>query len=295
MSELNDLVQSFIVKPGTKISLKKDFDPGFIGSYTKKGEALDQLEKGIQELAAYQDKLYAQNTHAMLIVLQARDAAGKDSVIKHVMSGLNPQGCQVYSFKAPSAEELDHDYLWRCFKALPERGRIGIFNRSHYEEVLVVKVHPGFLDAQQLPEESRGKDIWKRRYQEINNFEHYLTNNGIIVVKLFLNLSKEVQRQRFLDRIEQPEKNWKFSTADAKERAYWDQYEKAYQDMLNQTSTEWAPWYVIPADHKWFTRLVVASVIIQKMKELDPQYPVLDEAKQAELAQARQMLESEPA
>jgi PPK2 family polyphosphate:nucleotide phosphotransferase len=293
MSDLKDFIQPFEVKPGSKVSLKKDFDPDYTGDYTKKDEAVEKLQEGIRLLAAYQDKLYAQNTHALLIVLQARDAAGKDSVIKHVMSGLNPQGCQVYSFKTPSAEELDHDYLWRCFKALPERGRIGIFNRSHYEEVLVVRVHPEFLDNEHLPKRSRGKGIWTRRFQEINNFEHYLVDNGIVMVKFFLNLSKKEQKQRFLDRIDQPDKNWKFSTFDCKERALWDEFEKAYEEMLTHTSTKWAPWYVIPADHKWFTRLAVASVIIQKMREIDPQYPTLNEGQEADLLKAKEMLESE--
>jgi PPK2 family polyphosphate:nucleotide phosphotransferase len=293
MSDLKDFIQPFEVKPGSKVSLKKDFDPDYTGDYTKKDEAVEKLQEGIRLLAAYQDKLYAQNTHALLIVLQARDAAGKDSVIKHVMSGLNPQGCQVYSFKTPSAEELDHDYLWRCFKALPERGRIGIFNRSHYEEVLVVRVHPEFLDNEHLPKKSRGKGIWTRRFQEINNFEHYLVDNGIVMVKFFLNLSKKEQKQRFLDRIDQPDKNWKFSTFDCKERALWDEFEKAYEEMLTHTSTKWAPWYVIPADHKWFTRLAVASVIIQKMREIDPQYPTLNEGQEADLLKAKEMLESE--
>jgi PPK2 family polyphosphate:nucleotide phosphotransferase len=293
MSDLKDFIQPFEVKPGSKVSLKKDFDPDYTGDYTKKDEAVEKLQEGIRLLAAYQDKLYAQNTHALLIVLQARDAAGKDSVIKHVMSGLNPQGCQVYSFKTPSAEELDHDYLWRCFKALPERGRIGIFNRSHYEEVLVVRVHPEFLDNEHLPKRSRGKGIWTRRFQEINNFEHYLVDNGIVMVKFFLNLSKKEQKQRFLDRIDQPDKNWKFSTFDCKERALWDEFDKAYEEMLTHTSTKWAPWYVIPADHKWFTRLAVASVIIQKMREIDPQYPTLNEGQEADLLKAKEMLESE--
>jgi PPK2 family polyphosphate:nucleotide phosphotransferase len=293
MSDLKDFIQPFEVKPGSKVSLKKDFDPDYTGDYTKKDEAVEKLQEGIRLLAAYQDKLYAQNTHALLIVLQARDAAGKDSVIKHVMSGLNPQGCQVYSFKTPSAEELDHDYLWRCFKALPERGRIGIFNRSHYEEVLVVRVHPEFLDNEHLPKRSRGKGIWTRRFQEINNFEHYLVDNGIVMVKFFLNLSKKEQKQRFLDRIDQPDKNWKFSSFDCKERALWDEFEKAYEEMLTHTSTKWAPWYVIPADHKWFTRLAVASVIIQKMREIDPQYPTLNEGQEADLLKAKEMLESE--
>ena len=208
-----------------------------------------------------------------MIILQARDAAGKDSSIKHVMRGLNPQGVQVYSFKAPSDEELDHDYLWRSNRALPRRGNIGIFNRSYYEEVLVVRVHPAILEGQHLPPELKDDGIWDRRYEEINNYEEYLTNQGIHVVKIFLNVSKEEQRQRFLERIDRPEKNWKFSDADARERAYWDDYTKAYEQMFQKTSTKHAPWYVVPADHKWFTRLVVAGIVANKLMEIDPQYP----------------------
>jgi PPK2 family polyphosphate:nucleotide phosphotransferase len=225
--------------------------------------------------------------------LQAMDAAGKDGVIKHVMSGVNPQGTQVYSFKAPSAEELDHTYLWRNFKALPERGRIGIFNRSYYEEVLVVRVHPEILDRQQLPPELKGKDIWKRRFEEINHFEEYLVDNGTIVLKFFLNVSKEEQKKRFLERIDRPEKNWKFSSADAKERQRWDDYQAAYEDLLNHTSTKHAPWYVVPADHKWFSRLAVGAVILRTLKDLKLAYPNIDEAQRQELLKAKEMLESE--
>jgi len=287
-------VRPFIVPPGKKISLKKDHDPGYTGKFVTKKDALQILQRGVQLLAEYQDKLYAQSTQALLVILQAMDAAGKDGTIKHVMSGLNPQGCEVYSFKAPSAEELDHDYLWRNFKVLPERGRIGIFNRSYYEEVLIARVHPEILERQQLPPElKRQKDIWKRRFGEINNFERYLVDNGISVMKFFLNVSKDEQKTRFLERIEQSEKNWKFSAADAKERAFWEDYMTAYEGMLSHTSTEWAPWHVIPADNKWFTRLAVAAVIVAKMKELDPQYPTVTEEHEQELLEAKRMLEEE--
>lgn len=286
-------IQPFFVPPGQAISLKKDYDPAYKAHYLNKTDAQHLLQEGIEKLAQYQDILYAQNTYAVLVIFQAMDAAGKDGTIKHVMSGINPQGCQVFSFKVPSAEELDHDYLWRYFKALPERGRIGIFNRSYYEEVLVVRVHPDVLARQQLPPEAKGKDIWKRRFEEINNFEKYLVNNGIIVLKFFLNVSKDEQKQRFLARLDRPEKNWKFSASDAKERGYWDDYMQAYEDMFNHTSTTWAPWYVIPADHKWFTRLAVATVIYDKLAQLNLQYPTVDQAHRESLLQAKQMLESE--
>ena len=291
---LHTLVDQFIVPPGKKINLQKDYDPGFTAEFVKKKEARKILTEGVQLLAEYQDKLYAQNAHALLIVFQAMDAAGKDSAIKHVMSGLNPQGTQVYSFKAPSEEELDHDYLWRNFKALPERGRIGIFNRSHYEEVLVVRVHPEFLERQHLPANLKGKGIWKRRFDEINHFEEYLTNNGIVVLKFFLNVSKAEQKKRFLERIDRPEKNWKFSMADVKERQRWDDYMAAYEDMFNHTSTSYAPWYIVPADHKWFTRLVVATVIHQTMRQLDLAYPTLSAEQQQQLLRAKDQLENEP-
>ena len=290
-----EFVKPFVVPHTGKINLKHDYDPGYADDSIKKKDADDLLAEGVEKLAAYQDKLYAQSTHALLLIIQAMDAAGKDSVIKHVMSGLNPQGTQVYSFKAPSPEELDHDYLWRNFKALPERGRIGIFNRSYYEEVLVVRVHPQILAGQPLPPELKDGDIWARRYDEINHFEEYLTNNGITVVKFFLNVSKQEQKARFLDRIDQPEKNWKFSTQDVKERGFWADYQAAYEDMLNHTSTKWAPWHVIPADRKWFTRLAVAATIIAKFEEIDPQYPEVTDAHRQELLQARSMLEAEDA
>jgi PPK2 family polyphosphate:nucleotide phosphotransferase len=237
--------------------------------------------------------LYAQDKYALLIIFQAIDAAGKDGTIKHVMSGLNPQGCQVFSFKAPSAEELDHDYLWRTSKALPERGRIGIFNRSYYEEVLVVRVHPEILERQHLPPETLTKDIWQRRFEEINNFERYLVDNGIVVLKFFLYVSKEEQKMRFLERINRPEKNWKFSAGDVEERKLWNEYMKAYSDVLNHTSTRWAPWYVVPADHKWFTRFAVAAVIGAKMEELNLSYPKVDKQHLRELRNAKKQLERE--
>jgi len=286
------LIQRFLVPPGKKVSLK-DYDPGYTSDLVKKEDAATLLQEGVQLLSEYQDKLYAQDTHALLIIFQAMDAAGKDSAIKHVMSGLNPQGCQVYSFKAPSAEELDHDYLWRNVKALPERGRIGIFNRSYYEEVLVVRVHPEMLEGQRLPAEARTKEIWKSRFEAINNFERYLVANGIAVIKFFLNVSKEEQKKRFLERIDQPEKHWKFSTSDAKERAFWDDYMKAYEEVFSHTSTEWAPWHVVPADHKWFTRLAVAAVIVTKMREINPQYPTMSQEQKQELRKAKEMLLNE--
>jgi len=290
-----EFIKPFVVPHNRKIDLKHDYDPAYADDSIKKKNADEVLAEGVTKLAEYQDKLYAQSTHALLLIFQAMDAAGKDSVIKHVMSGLNPQGTQVYSFKAPSTEELDHDYLWRNFKALPERGRIGIFNRSYYEEVLIVRVHPQILEGQSLPPELKDDGIWARRYDEINHFEEYLTNNGITVLKFFLNVSKAEQKARFLERIDQPEKNWKFSIQDVKERAAWEHYQSAYEDMLNQTSTKHAPWHVIPADRKWFTRLAVAAAIIAKFEEIDPQYPEVTEARRQELTQARSMLEAEEA
>lgn len=283
----------FIVPPGKKIRLK-NYDPGFTSHYKNKDEAATKLRKDIKRLAKYQDVLYAQNTYALLVVLQAMDTAGKDGTIKHVMSGVNPQGTQVHSFKAPTAEELGHDFLWRNMKALPERGGIGIFNRSYYEEVLVVRVHPEILDLQKLPPVAKGKTIWKHRFDEINNFEKYLVRNGIVVLKFFLNLSKEEQKRRLLARINTPEKNWKFSLADAKERGYWDDYMNAFEDCFNHTSTEHAPWYIIPADNKWFTRTVVADVIIEKLKSLKLSYPVVSEEHKQRLLEAKELLENEP-
>ncbi len=283
----------YIVKPGSNISLTKDYNPAYKCEFHQKSEAATKLKAGILQLAKYQDILYAQNTYALLIIFQAMDAAGKDSTIKHVMSGVNPQGCQVFSFKSPSDEELDHDYLWRSMKSLPERGRIGIFNRSYYEELLIVRVHPEILKKQQLPNLPKGDQIWKQRFEEINNFEKYLVNNGVIVLKFFLNVSKSVQKRRFLERIESPEKNWKFSVHDVRERGFWDDYMNAYEQVFNHTSTEFAPWYIIPADRKWFTRLVVADIICKKLQELNLQYPQISEEYKQQLSVAKKTLEAE--
>jgi PPK2 family polyphosphate:nucleotide phosphotransferase len=280
-------LKHLLVEPGKTISLKKEFDPKYTGEFKGKEEALTELKLNVERLAKEQAVLYGGDTYALLLVFQALDAAGKDGTIKHVMSGVNPQGCEVYSFKAPSHEELDHDYLWRSAKALPQRGRIGIFNRSYYEEVLVVRVHPDLLAQQHLPALDKNESIWKRRFQEINSFEKYLVSNGIIVLKFFLNVSKSEQKSRFLKRIAEKEKNWKFSAGDIRERQYWDEYMKAYEEMFNQTSTEWAPWYIIPADHKWFTRLCVSEIVVAALKSLDLKYPQVSEAELAELQKAK--------
>jgi len=294
MTPLPDKVlKRLCVAPGTRINLRRDYDPGYTGNLSSSKDAGEQLAAGIERLAEQQDKLYAQNTYALLINLQAMDAAGKASTIKHVMSGVNPQGVQVKSFKVPSEEELDHDYLWRNFLALPGRGTIGIFNRSYYEEVLVVRVHTEFLERQQLPPGRKTGALWERRYEEINNFEKYLTDNGIVVLKIFLNISKETQKKRFLERIDEPEKNWKFSATDVLERRHWEQYMDAYEDMFNHTSTPWAPWYIVPADHKWFTRLAVVSIINAMLGKLDLAYPDVSAEKKEALRQARTMLEEE--
>jgi len=296
-------LEPFIVKPGKTIRLK-DYDSRFIADFESNSVKLSKddlktrsqelLQTGVEKLAEFQDKLYAQNTRGLLCIFQAMDAAGKDGTIKHVMSGINPQGCQVYSFKQPSAEELDHDYLWRYAKAVPERGRIGIFNRSYYEEVLVVRVHPELLDHQQLPAElKQSKNLWKQRFEEINNFEKYLVNNGIIVLKFFLNVSKEEQKKRFMGRLDSPEKNWKFSANDVKERQFWHDYMNAFEDVFNHTSTDWAPWYIVPADRKWYMRLVVAAIIHQTLESLGLAYPDVTEAQKQSLATARQLLEQE--
>jgi PPK2 family polyphosphate:nucleotide phosphotransferase len=275
------------------LKLKPDHDPGYTGGVKSKEEAEALLQEGVAKLAELQSKLYADDRWALLLIFQAMDAAGKDGAIKHVMSGVNPQGCQVYSFKAPSAEELDHDYLWRTMKCVPERGRIGIFNRSYYEEVLVVRVHPELLKAQHLPTSLVTKHVWKERYEDICAFERYMTRNGILIRKFFLNLSKKEQKRRFLDRLDQPEKNWKFSAADIHERSYWDDYMEAYEDMIRHTATPEAPWHVIPADNKWFTRIAVAAAIVDTLEELDISYPKVDDAKKKELAAARKLLEKE--
>ena len=270
----------------------QDFDPDDTGKATSedKGRAKELLETGVQTLAELQDVLYAQDRWAVLLIFQAMDAAGKDGAIKHVMSGINPQGCQVYSFKGPSAEDLDHDYLWRCVKCLPERGRIGIFNRSYYEETLVVRVHPELLSKQKIPPQLVTKNIWEERYHDIRHFEHYLTRNGVVIRKFFLHVSREEQMKRFLERIDNPAKNWKFSSADSRERGFWKEYMEAYEDMICNTATDYAPWYVVPADNKWFTRVVVAAAVIDALASLDLQYPEVTKAQLNELAAAKEAL-----
>ena len=290
---IRELIEPLRVKPGTKVNLAKDFDPGYKASFLRKKDGVEFLEAGVSLLAEYQDKLAAQDTWGMLVCLQALDAAGKDGTIRHVMSGVNPQGVHVSSFKVPSSEELDHDYLWRYAQRLPARGDIGICNRSHYEEVLVVRVHPAILDAQKLPPEAKGKGVWDRRYRAINDWEHFLADNGFKVVKLFLNLSKEEQRIRFLKRVDLPEKNWKLSPNDAKERAFWDNYQVAFSEMLTHTSTQWAPRYVIPADRKWFARICVSAILAHTLMDIDPKYPVVDAAKLKELNEVKALLEAE--
>jgi PPK2 family polyphosphate:nucleotide phosphotransferase len=281
------------VKPGRKVVLGKDFDPGYKAGFLTPTDGEDLLQQGVALLADYQQRLAAQDTYAVLMCLQAMDAAGKDGTIRHVMSGVNPQGVHVSSFKVPSTEELDHDYLWRYAQQLPARGDIGIFNRSHYEEVLVVRVHPAILDNEKLPAKAKGKDVWARRSREINDWERYLVDNGIVVVKIFLNLSKEEQRKRFLSRVDEPDKNWKFSANDAKERVFWDEYQVAFSEMLSSTSTEWAPWYVIPADHKWFARICVSAVLAHTLISIDPKYPKVGPEQKQALADAKVQLEAE--
>jgi PPK2 family polyphosphate:nucleotide phosphotransferase len=285
------LSSRYRITDGKKFRLT-DIDPDDIAHLKKsdKAEAEQALTIGVQALSALQDKLYAQHQWGVLLIFQAMDAAGKDGVIKHVMSGVNPQGCDVHSFKAPSVEELNHDYLWRCFTKLPERGRIGIFNRSYYEELLVTRVHPELLQNQNLPPALVGKGIWKQRHAEINNFERYLADNGYLVLKFFLHVSKSEQKKRFLARLDDPDKNWKFSMGDVTERAYWDDYAKAYEKMIRATATPYAPWHVVPADNKWFTRVSVAATIIHALDRLNLAYPSVGDKKRAELAQARQAL-----
>jgi PPK2 family polyphosphate:nucleotide phosphotransferase len=290
---LAKFIEPLRVEPGSNVKLARDFDPGYKASFLKKKDAVAVLDAGVAVLAEYQARLAAQDTWGVLVCLQALDAGGKDGTIRHVMSGVNPQGVRVSGFKVPSAEELDHDYLWRYAQRLPGRGEIGIFNRSHYEEVLVVRVHPELLDRQKLPAACKGKGVWDRRYREINDWEHFLADNGFKVVKLFLNLSKEEQRIRFLRRVDAAEKNWKFSAADARERKYWDDYQSAFSEMLSNTSTGWAPWYVIPADHKWFARICVSAVLAHTLMEIDPRYPTVDKARQQDLTEARAVLEAE--
>ena len=285
------LTRPFCITNGSKFRLK-DIDPGDTLDFKDEDRqrAKEGLATGIEVLRELQDMLYAQDQWGVLLIFQALDAAGKDGAIKHVMSGVNPQGCQVFSFKGPSAEELDHDYLWRCMKCLPERGRIGIFNRSYYEETTAVRVHPAFLRAQKLPKKLVGDKIWGQRFKDISNFERYLTHNGVIVRKFFLHLSKGEQKKRFLARLDRPDKNWKFSANDAKEREYWDDYMKAYEDTIRNTATDYAPWYVVPADNKWFTRTVVAAAVIDALASLNLAYPKVDKEKLKELEAAKHSL-----
>ena len=290
---LAEFIAPFRVTPGAKVTLAKDFDPAFKGGIDKKRKGVELLGEGVRLLADYQSRLAAQDTWGVLVVLQALDAAGKDGTIRHVMSGVNPQGVSVHSFKVPSAEELDHDYLWRFAQRLPARGEIGIFNRSYYEEVLVVRVHPEILEHQKLPAAATRRGVWKRRYREINDWERHLSDNGFRIVKLFLNLSKEEQRTRFLRRIDLPDHNWKFSESDVAERAHWDDYQRAFSEALSHTSTEWAPWYVIPADRKWFARIAAAAVLVHALMEIDPRFPVVDEDQRSALLGIKEQLVAE--
>ena len=291
---LRKFIKPYRITEGKNFRLK-DIDPGDTGDFDKddKVRITETLEEGIKVLRVLQEKLYTDDKWGVLLIFQAMDAAGKDGAIKHVFSGINPQGCQVTSFKSPSSEELDHDFLWRCTKNLPERGRIGIFNRSYYEEVLVVKVHPEFLAAQKLPAEVSDGNLWKKRYQDISQFEKYLHNNGILVLKFFLHVSRKEQKERFMERLDNPDKNWKFSTADVKERQHWDDYQEAYEEMIRNTASEHAPWFVVPADKKWYTRAVVAAAVIEAIDSLNLQFPKLDEKKLADLTAARQALLNE--
>ena len=290
MSAARDISKPYRVEDGSKFRLK-DFDPGDTSGVKSKKHAEEELLAGVDRLSVLQDKLYAQDRWAVLLVLQGMDAAGKDSVIKHVMSGVNPQGCEVFAFKQPSVEELNHHFLWRTAKREPGRGRIGIFNRSYYEEVLVTRVHKELLERQHLPPSLITKHNWKERFEDINAHELHLARNGIVIWKFYLNLSKKEQRKRFLKRLEEPEKNWKFSASDAAERAYWNDYMNAYQDAIQHTATPHAPWYVVPADHKWYTRLVVAAAVVQALEKLNLSYPKVDSVKRKELAAAREALE----
>ena len=286
-----DLIEPLRVAPGSTVKLSRDHDPGYTGRVSRP-QAAALLAEGVELLAEYQDRLAAQDTFGVLLILQGLDASGKDGTIKHVMNGVNPQAVEVRSFKQPSAEELDHDFLWRYQRDLPRRGMIGIFNRSHYEEVLVVRVHENLLTAERMPAVG-DRGIWPRRYQEINDWERYLVSNGIHIVKVMLNLSKREQAKRFLQRIDHPEKNWKFSPSDIRERGYWSEYQRAFDDMLSQTSTEWAPWYVVPADHKWFSRLATAAILVRALSAIDPKYPAADPAVRDQMLQARAELVAE--
>ena len=288
-----DLIEPLRVAPGSSVRLSRDYDPGYTGKVAR-AEADALLADSVELLAEYQDRLAAQDRFGVLLVLQGLDASGKDSTIKHVMSGVNPQAVTVHAFKQPSAEELNHDFLWRCQRALPGRGEIGIFNRSHYEEVLVVRVHPDLLATEHLPVQKRKHDVWARRYREINDWERYLTGNGIHVVKIMLNVSRQEQARRFLKRIDHPEKNWKFSPSDVRERRHWDDYQQAFDTMLTQTSTPLAPWYVVPADHKWFSRLATAAVLVTALRAINPGYPAADPAEREEMTKVRAELVADP-
>jgi PPK2 family polyphosphate:nucleotide phosphotransferase len=290
LKEAEEIAKPYCVTKGEKFRLQ-DYDPGDTNGWKDKDKAESTLQNGVKLLSHMQEKLYAQDRWALLLIFQALDAAGKDGAIKHVMSGVNPQGCDVFSFKAPSAEELDHDYLWRVHKCVPERGKIGIFNRSYYEEVLAVKVHQEFLNAQKLPDTLVTKTIWEERYEDINGYERYLTRNGVVIRKFFLHLSKREQKKRFLERLEDANKNWKFSMADIRERGYWKDYQKAYEEMIQRTASKHAPWYVVPADNKWFTRLVVAAAIIDGLNDLDLHFPEVGKEKKKELEKVKKVLE----
>ena len=292
LKEGSRITEPYCITKGEKFRLK-DHDPADTNPVKDKRAAQGLLEDGIACLSHFQEMLYAQDRWALLLIFQAMDAAGKDGVIKHVMSGVNPQGCEVHAFKSPSNEELNHDYLWRNHKCIPERGKIGIFNRSYYEEVLVVRVHPTFLRPQKLPERLVTKHIWEERYEDINTFERYLARNGVVIRKFFLHVSKEEQKKRFLERLEDSKKNWKFSMADVQERSFWKDYQEAYEEMIQQTATKYAPWYVVPADNKWFTRLVVAGAILESLNELNLSFPDVEKAKRKELAAVRASLLAE--
>jgi PPK2 family polyphosphate:nucleotide phosphotransferase len=292
IKEAAGLAEAYCVAKGENFRLK-DYEPSDTGEVKDQQQSQKIIEHRAGLITNLQEKLYAQDHWALLLVLQGMDAAGKDGVIKHVMSGVNPQGCDVHSFKTPSDEELNHDYLWRAHRSVPERGKIGIFNRSYYEEVLVVRVHPTVLQAQKLPDSLISKHIWEQRYEDINAFEHYLTNNGVIIRKFFLHISKKEQKKRFMERLEDSKKNWKFSMADVKERGYWRDYQEAYEEMIQNTATKDAPWYVVPADNKWYTQLIVASAIISTLEELDLSFPDVDKKKKKELESVRESLEHE--
>ena len=287
-----EILKPFTITDGSRFRLSR-IRPGDTRGVTSKEHAQERLERNVRKLTALQERLYAQDSWGVLLIFQAMDAAGKDGAIAHVMSGVNPQGCEVSSFKAPSAEELDHDYLWRTSKSLPERGRIGIFNRSYYEETLIVRVHPDYLQRQKLPAGLITRRVWTERFEDIAAFERYLARNGFVIRKFFLHVSKEEQRRRFLRRIEEPARNWKFSTADAHEREYWKQYMRAYQDMIRHTAAPHAPWIVVPADHKWFARLVVGAAVVDALESIHPRFPTVDKAKKKDLAVARAALKTE--